>query len=54
MTQGEAKIKFYESKVGDGVKIQMASREVWEHAPQEIFVPPKKLSQIVSGAFSDT
>jgi len=47
------KIKFYESKGGNGVKIgvhkHMASRGVWGHAPRKFL--NFRLSQIASGAF---
>ena len=41
-SRGGGKIRFYESKGGNGVKIhvrkQTKSRGVWGHAPQKIFV----------------
>ena len=50
------KIRFYESRGGDDVKIRMckhtASRGVWGHAPRKFLY--LRLSQIASGAFSGT
>ena len=51
------KIRFYESKGGNGVKIRvrkhMTSRGVWENAPPRKFLY-FRLSQIASDAFSGT